>query len=296
MTSAILKITSTLLIVACVVQAAPVAERNCVGDACNQSVQSGKVNLGSTTNVVPVTQVVPITRYQPVGPGEDMTMMLPYNRFHYNMDRFDRYDRMHGFNFNPRFNRGDMDFDSISRNRFNLGNVNVNHFSKRDSMKSDEDQMDMHNVKDDCVPSATESCEQSLPISRTDMGSYVSVKPSNVILPSTVYHGRVQSKAADVDAAPAQHSSLSRQHVSLGSNTMIQPMTKVLPQTTYQPSVSQKATTIEAAGLSDLSLARSSVSLGSSVTIRPTTTVEPLTIFQPSIQSLPFVITDEGCA
>ncbi|KAG0001222.1 hypothetical protein BGZ80_008678 [Entomortierella chlamydospora] len=329
MTFTILKIASTLLIVACAVQAAPVAERDCVGDACSQSVQSGKVNLGSTTNIVPVTQVVPITRYQPVvqayapivqaeadcdergesyydssrpsqyiwphhghymnyypGPGEEMMTMYPYRRYG---DYMDRYGRMHRLHDITRFNRGDMDSENISGNR--LGKRHV----APEKSEEEEGQMGMQDTKEGCVPSATESCEQSVPISKTDMGSFVSVQPSNVILPSTVYQGHVQSKEANVYAAPEQHNTLAHHHVELGSNTMIQPVTKVFPQTTYQPSVDQKATTIEAAEQSDLSLARSSVSLGSSVTIRPTTTVEPLTIFQPSIKSLPFLITDEGC-
>ncbi|KAF9205579.1 hypothetical protein BGZ49_003833 [Haplosporangium sp. Z 27] len=333
MTFAILKITSALLVVACAVQAAPIVERSCVGDACNQSIRSGNVNLGSTTNIVPVTQVVPITRYQPIvqsyapivqsetscdddnlydtqylspsygnymhyrqGSDADMMMMPPYDHFRYNMDRFDmgHYNSFDRLPYMDRMNNWRFDRDNT---RFNSNNRNFNRVNKRDVAKSDEeDQMNMHNVKSDCVPSETDSCEQSLPVSTTDMGSYVTVKPTNAILPSTVYQGHVKSESAEIDAAPAQYSSLSRSHVNLGSNTMIEPVTKVLPHTTYQPSVSQKATTIEAVGPSDQSLARSSVSMGSSVTIRPTTFVEPQTIFQPSIQSLPFVISDEGCA
>ncbi|KAF9105774.1 hypothetical protein BGX27_009441 [Mortierella sp. AM989] len=343
MASTILKITSTLLIVACTVQSIPVAGRSCVGDACNQSIQSGNVNLGSSTNVVPVTQVTPITRYQPIvqsyapivqaetvcgnlpfrqDPGAGMMM----NRFRYNMNQIDRSgrfpfaDRMSDPRFNSdmvqfggsynRFYPGNINrinIDDININRFNrfylddtnihhlnLGDVNINRLNKRDLIKSDEDQL-KHGIKPECVPSATETCEQNLPISTTDMGSNVEVKPSNVILPSTVYQGHVQSVAAEIDAAPAQQSSLSRSNVNLGSNTMIQPVTKVFPETTFQPSVRQKATTIQAAEVSDQSLGRSSVSLGSSVTIRPTTTVEPLTVYQPRIKSLPFLIIDEGC-
>ncbi|KAF9165948.1 hypothetical protein BGX20_000397, partial [Mortierella sp. AD010] len=285
MTSAILKIASTLLIVACAVQAAPVAERGCVGDACNQSVQSGNVNLGSTTNIVPVTQVVPITRYQPIvqayapivqaeadcderdessqyiwphyrhymnyypGPGEEMMATYPYRRYG---DHMDQYGRMHRLHDITRFNRGDMNSEDISGNR--LGKRHV-----APEMSEDEEQMGMQDTKEGCVPSATESCKQSVPISKTDMGSYVSVQPSNVILPSTVYQGHVQSKEANVYATPEQHNTLAHHHVELGSNTMIQPVTKVFPQTTYQPSVDQKATTIEAAEQSDLSLTRSSV-------------------------------------
>ncbi|KAF9429916.1 hypothetical protein BGZ76_001061 [Entomortierella beljakovae] len=360
MTFAILKLTSTLLAAACAIQAAPVADRGCIGDACNRSIQSGNVNLGSTTNIVPITQVTPITRYQPIvqsfapivqsenacddnfvdnglsdptlprsmqfnslnrgnslayGQSSDLDMlsMFPRRRFNSNADGFTRFgrstfmDRMNDARFNSDFVRfapgriNRVNIDNVNNNRLNFDDINidrfnVNHFSKRDIVGSDDDQLDVDAIKSDCVPSATESCDQSLPIGSTNMGSYVEVKPSQRILPSTVYQGRVQSLDTNIQSAPAQESTLSRSNVNMGSNTFIQPVTKVIPNTTYQPSVSQKATSIEAAGPLDLNLARSSVTLGSSVLIRPTTTVEPLTVFQPTIQSLPFVINDEGCA
>lgn len=144
-----------------------------------------------------------------------------------------------------------------------------------------------------CTP--TQMCEKTIPASTIETGSLVKAKPSSVILPSTVYQGHVVSEAAEIEAAAAQHTELSRGRVNLGSNTHIQPVTKIMPSTVYQPSVAQKATMIEAAPQQDLSLAQSSASLGSMVTVRPTTTVEPLTVFQPKVKSLPFIISDEGC-
>ncbi|KAF9281269.1 hypothetical protein BGZ68_006738 [Mortierella alpina] len=162
----------------------------------------------------------------------------------------------------------------------------INRFAKRAAKVSAEE----------CVPSATQTCEQTVPVSTTDMGSDVTATPANVVLPSTMYQGHVQSKGPEIEAAAAEYKQLSQSNVNLASDTRIQPVTKVFPETTYQPSVEQKATMIEADLPESQSLGRSSVSLGSSVTVRPTTTVEPLTVFQPKIKSLPFIIHDEGCA
>jgi len=163
----------------------------------------------------------------------------------------------------------------------------INRFAKRAKETSAEEE---------CIPSATQTCEQTVPGSTTDMGSDVTATPSNVVLPSTVYQGHVQSKGPEIEAAAAESKQLSQSNVNLASDTHIEPVTKVFPETTYQPSVEQKATMIEADVPESQSLDRSSVSLGSSVTVRPTTTVEPLTVFQPKIKSLPFIIHDEGCA
>ncbi|KAG0261279.1 hypothetical protein BG011_001167, partial [Mortierella polycephala] len=38
---------------------------SCPGNLCSQSIDSGNVNIGSTTSIVPITEVTPITRYQP---------------------------------------------------------------------------------------------------------------------------------------------------------------------------------------------------------------------------------------
>ncbi|KAG0296001.1 Adaptor for signal transduction [Dissophora globulifera] len=271
--------------------AAPVLDRSqCVGGQCNQAVQSGNVDIGSSTNIVPVTQVTPITRYQPIvqayapivdsecsGGDASFFPSLYGGKYGYGSFGYSPYGYFphHRYNMHPR-----PSMDMMPGFMGGAGLV------KRRNIAS---------MKENCVPSATETCEQNVPGSSTNLGSYVTAEPSNVVLPSTVYQGHVQSQAADIEAAAAQHTTLSHSNVDIGSHTYIQPVTKVLPQTTYQPSVDQKATVIDAAAPEHESLARSSVSLGSSVTVRPTTKVEPLTVYQPSIQSLPFLILDESC-
>jgi len=325
MTAFIVKLSSAILAFACAIHAAPL-DRRCAGSECSQSLSSGNVNLGSTTNISPITQVTPITRYQPMVQSfapivqseadcaDDLlpssmedSMLYPDRRFYrnslyghgmysgderfrFNVDRMSELSRLRFMNRMGHLNHDDLGPLGAcavgTRNLNAIGTPVINNsgvISKRAM------------VTPDCVPSETNSCEQSLPVSSTDMGSLVTASPSTVVLPTTVYQGHVQSKEAQIAAAPVQHSTLKHSNVNLESHTMIQPITKVIPSTVYQPEVSQKATTVEMAPQEDQSLARSSVSLGSSVTIRPTTTVEPLTIFQPKIQSLPFIIHDEAC-
>ncbi|KAF8931992.1 hypothetical protein EDD21DRAFT_416052 [Dissophora ornata] len=305
--SSILKLAWAVLALTCTIQAIPV-RRHCTESECSQSVGSSNVNLGSTTNIVPVTQVTPITRFQPIiqsyapiveseasceqspaglvfaGPlhhgymlpsmGPAFEPMWGSDRFRYNVDLIDRLSRL-------RFLRR-MEYLRSNPAIINNSGI-INRVEKR-------------HVAPECVPSATETCEQSLATSTTDMGSVVKAIPSTVVLPSTVYQGHVKAKEAQVYAAAAQHTDLKQSDVNLGSNVYIQPATKVIPKTTYQPSVDQKATVVEMAAPENESLARSSVSLGSTVTIRPVTTIEPLTIYQPEIKSLPFIIHDEtGC-
>ncbi|KAI1318048.1 hypothetical protein EDD11_007282 [Mortierella claussenii] len=287
---AIIRVTSALAALVYAVQAVPL-ERHCRDLGCLRSVSSGIENVGSTTNIVPVTNVMPITRYQPyvkayapiVDSACDESLMgQSMYRSSWWADR--------PYYKSPMGPRDKMIFES---DRMPLLQSSIPMTKRSDEQGEAEKH---HHLKPECVPSATESCEQTLTSSTTDLGSEVVAKPKNVVLPSTMYQSHVQDKAAEVYAAEAQHTMLSHQNVNLGSNTFIQPITKVVPTTTYQPSVDQKATKVEAAAPQDLSLARSSVSLGSTVTIRPVTTVEPSTIYQPKIESLPFIIHDEtGC-
>ncbi|KAF9184204.1 hypothetical protein BGZ51_003491 [Haplosporangium sp. Z 767] len=284
MTCSIIKIASALLMVACAIQAAPLQKRACTSGACAQDVDSGSVSLGSSTNIVPVTTVTPITRYQPV-----VQSFAPFVQSECGCAQRE----MFGQDF--QFGRPSMGMIQGSGSRAGrMANLapfgGVRRFQKRAKIMKEE------TSDAQCIPSATQSCEQSLPVSTTDMGSMVTAKPSTTVLPETIYQSTVKSEAADIEAAEAQHAALSQSNVSLGSNVAIQPLTKVLPETVYQPSVENKATIVEAAEQENQSLDRSSVSLGSNVYIRPTTTVEPLTIFRPKVKSLPFVISDQGCA
>ncbi|KAG9069539.1 hypothetical protein KI688_010442 [Linnemannia hyalina] len=293
MTAIIVKIASAIAVFVCAIQAAPLLSEQCSGSACQQAASAGSVSVGSVTNVIPETNIIPVTRLQPVvkvhsaivqsdcdqsnllglsGMGgtpyySRQGMMLPYGQF----GRMGRYAR------------GPSTINTA------LLNPMMRRRIREPSLSTDMGAV----LRPDCVPSATDNCVQTIPFSTTDMGSTVTAVPENIVLPSTVYQGKVKAGPADVYAAEATHQSLPGQRVNLGSDTRIQPITKVYPSTTYQPSVDQKATMVEAAPAMDQSLGRSSVSLGSSVYIRPTTTVEPLTIFQPKIQSLPFIIHSE---
>ncbi|KAF9545497.1 hypothetical protein EC957_010913 [Mortierella hygrophila] len=302
MTAIIIKIASAIAVFVCAIQAAPLLSEQCFGSSCQQAASAGSVNVGSVTNVVPETNIIPVTRLQPVvkvhsalvqsdcdqsnllglsGMGGTpyygrQGMMLPYGQFGRGDDSMFRY-RM------GRFARGPSTINTA------LLNPMMKRRIRNPSISNDMGAV----LRPDCVPSATDNCVQTIPFSTTDMGSTVTAVPENIVLPSTVYQGKVKAGPADVYATEATHHSLPGQRVNLGSDTRIQPITKVYPSTTYQPSVDQKATMVEAAPAMDQSLGRSSVSLGSSVYIRPTTTVEPLTIFQPKIQSLPFIIHSE---
>src|SRR5690554_4394250 len=216
MTCSIIKIASALLMFACAIQAVPVQKRACAGGACAQNVDSGSVSLGSSTNIVPVTTVTPITRYQPVVQAYAPLVQSECG-----------YAQRGMFGQDLRFGRPSVDMiqgsGSPAGRMANLAPFGGGRrFQKRAKvMKADTPEAQ-------CIPSATQSCEQSLPVSTTDMGSMVTVKPSTTVLPETVYQSTVKSEAADIEAAETQHAALSQSSVSLGSNVAIQPLTKVL--------------------------------------------------------------------
>ncbi|KAG0377822.1 hypothetical protein BGX24_005375 [Mortierella sp. AD032] len=312
MTASILKLASAIAILACAIQAAPLLssthlETRCEGTACNQAAHSGSVSAGSVTNIVPETNIIPVTRLQPVVKVHTAIVesacdprQQPAGLLGLGVGGSPFWGRQ-SMEFSPmgdRFRRvGDMSalrfMDRMNPTSINNAMIDTRMMKRRDLGSKFPPTMGQPMMRPDCTPSATDNCVVNIPASSTDMGSFVTATPSNVILPSTVYRGKVKSAAADVYAAEATDTTLPGQRVNLGSDTHIQPVTKVFPSTTYQPSVDQKATLVEAAPAENQSLGRSSVSLGSSVYIRPTTTVEPLTIFQPKIQSLPFIINSE---
>ncbi|KAG0099107.1 hypothetical protein BGZ93_009189 [Podila epicladia] len=168
----------------------------------------------------------------------------------------------------------------LGSSMLDLGSLHQPLFTKR-HMSSEK------HLRPDCIPSAADSCELAL--------DSVTAAPSNVILPSTVYQGRVQSQAPEVFASPAEHSRLGSSNVELGGSALIQPVTHVAPSTVYQPSVENKSTIIESETGEHQSLAGSSVDLGSQTTIRPTTYVEPLTVIRPRIKTLTATVSELGC-
>ncbi|KAG0309672.1 hypothetical protein BGZ98_009992 [Dissophora globulifera] len=270
----VLKLASTLVVLMCFTQAAP-ARRLCADNRCSEVVNSDDVLLGSTTSIVPAMQTMPIAQYWPFA-NAFMPTVETFN------SGYDRWLERFPCNVDHRVQHPGSRLPPTTTIIPNNNNI-ITPVIKR-------------HMAPECVPSATVSCEQNLASSTTDMGSAVIAMPENVVLPSTVYQGHVQSKEAQVYAAEAQHTNLKQSNINLGSNVLIQPVTKVIPQTTYQPSVDQKATVVEMAAPENESLARSSVTLGSTVTVRPVTTIEPLTIYQPKVVSLPFIIHDEtGC-
>lgn len=228
----------------------------CAGNACYQSASSGNVNVGSATNISPVTNVIPITRYQPIVQG--LTPIV-------------QSECSHG----------------LGSSMLDLG-LRQPLFMRR-HLPSEK------KLRPDCNPSAADSCELSLDSGTTELGSSVTAVPSNVVLPSTVYQGCVQSQAPEVFAAPAEYTSLGSSNVNLGSSALIQPATHVVPSTVYQPSVENKGTIVESETGERQNPAQSSVELGSQTTIRPTTFVEPLTVIRPKIKTLPADVSEVGC-
>ncbi|KAG0023863.1 hypothetical protein BGZ81_007910 [Podila clonocystis] len=257
MTIALIKAAATLLVLSCAIQAVPL---DSTGNACYQSTSSGNVNVGSATNISPVTNVTPITRYKPIIQG-----LAPI--------------------VHSECSQGlALPFDS---SMVDLG-LRQPLFMKRRLPTEKK-------LRPECVPTAADSCEQSVDSGTTELGSIVTAVPTNVVLPSTVYQGRVQSQTPEVFAAPAEHTRLGSSNVDLGSSALIQSATHVIPSTVYQPSVENKGTIIESEKGERQNLARSSVELGSQTTIRPTTLVEPLTVIQPKIKTLPVDVSELGC-
>jgi hypothetical protein len=320
------KFVSVVVAFVSAIQAAPLS-RCCSCHDCQQSVSSGTANLGSVTKIVPVTDVTPITRLQtivnsyppivqyvcpePLATGRILTSpqggtLAPAatvlqasgdNRFGLNSDYIRRQSRERFLNrLSARY--GLSPPNSTGGGVGDVGKAQRpykrNDIIPEAKARPESDPGVVHPAAA-CVPSATQSCEQTVPASTTDMGSIVQAEPSTTVLPSTIYQGHVQSKAAEVIAAEAQHTELSKSQVNLGSNTLVQLVTQVVPSTVYQPSVARKATLIEAAAAEHQSLPKSSVTLGSTVVVRPVTRIEPWTILQPKIKSLPFIIHDEGC-
>ncbi|KAF9973563.1 hypothetical protein BGZ73_003171, partial [Actinomortierella ambigua] len=292
---------SALLVFACLASlssATPIPA--CLGDACNQAVQTGNVQLGSSTTIMPETNVVPVTNYQPIIRAGSPIVMA------------DSLCAGSSSLMNPTCfmgGSGGVLGDFGSGRPIGLGrNVRIGPFIGGGSLFPSQggidgffpsrlarqggrpllmrrDHLPEHTkLKPDCVPSATVSCETTVTGDAVDMGSYVTAVPKVAVEPNTVYQGAVQSNAAEIEAAPASHSTLAQESVSLGGHVQIQPVTAVRPEHTYQPSVTSLPTQVEAAMPTYQALDQSSVSLGSTVHVQPTTTVRPLTIYQPSIK------------
>ncbi|KAF9177370.1 hypothetical protein BGZ51_008854, partial [Haplosporangium sp. Z 767] len=289
------KIAAALVLAAFSAQAIPLTPApSCLGDLCNQSVDSGNVNIGSTTSIVPITEVTPITRYQPYvetyapivnsecgygGYGGLGGYGYGYGGYG---DINDRMRGVYGSRFGPRlygsrFMKRDLEEDKeeSEEHKGSSGSLLFSQFQSSECAADDA------------------SCVSSIPPQTVDMGSQVMIQPTNEILPTTTYQGKIESLESSIEAAPGMSSSLPQHNVNLGSNVAIQPVTKVYPDTTYQPTVNQLSTSIYAAEQYDESLPQSSVLLGSNVHIQPHVSVVPLTTFQPSIKSKPFIINVE---
>ncbi|KAF9353118.1 hypothetical protein BGX26_009093 [Mortierella sp. AD094] len=317
MTFLSLKAASTLVLALAVAQAAPLAARSCSGAECNQSVNSGNVQLGSTTNITPITDITPITRYQPI-----VQAYAPIVHSECDTGLEDGCNSDYGDYDYSGLGRSDLGYSNYGYSRLgysDIGNPGLGYYGqtrhyspigglygrRRFLKRSSDDQSASQESgsgsllfnqfqSPDCQ-AGQEGCETSVPAQNVDLGSHVSIQPTNQVYPSTTYQNHVQSLDANIDASEAQSSNLPQQKVDLGSNVSIQPTTKVLPQTTYQPSVNQLTTSIQAAPQQDQSLPQSSVQLGSHVSIAPSVQVHPLTTFQSSITSLPFIINSEPC-
>ncbi|KAG0341301.1 hypothetical protein BG004_006086 [Podila humilis] len=292
-----LKIASALVLLALAAQSAPFHPGGCVGSACDQSASSGNVDVGSTTNISPVTNVTPITNYQPIVQAHAPIVSSDcYDHGIYGgYGDYIPYGGAGGYHGSDYIGRGGLYGNRWAR----LARYGVNRpgLFKRQETSAATDQTpaqqagsllfsQFQSSPSQC-PAGDTACIANLPQQTVDLGSSVSAVPETNIQPSTTYQSRVQSLDSNIQAAPAEQSSLPQQAVNLGYNTVIQPTT--------QPTVNQLTTDIQAAPAQDQSLPQSSVQLGSSVNIAPSVTVQPLTTFQPSIQSLPFIINAAPC-
>ncbi|KAF9355811.1 hypothetical protein BGX34_010243, partial [Mortierella sp. NVP85] len=252
----VVKFVSVVIVVAFVsaIQAAPLSRRcSCCHD-CQQSAISGTARLGSVTKIVPVTDVTPITRLQtivnsyppivqyvcpePLATSSILTSLqggtlAPAatvlqeasssingdNRFGLHSDYIRRQSRERFLNrlsarygLSPPNSTGDGVSDVGKAQPLNKRNDIMPEAKKSPT----SDPGVVHPAA--CVPSATQSCEQTVPSSTIDMGSIVQAEPSTTVLPSALYQGHVQSKAAEVVAAEAQHTELTKSQVNLGSD------------------------------------------------------------------------------
>ncbi|KAF9080886.1 hypothetical protein BGX23_001550, partial [Mortierella sp. AD031] len=67
-------------------------------------------------------------------------------------------------------------------------------------------------------PAGDAACQLSVPAQTVDMGSSTNIIPSTAVSPSTTYAPQVQALENEIQAAPAQDSTLPQQNVELGSN------------------------------------------------------------------------------
>ncbi|KAG0091392.1 hypothetical protein BGZ92_000795 [Podila epicladia] len=177
----ILKVASAIVAFACVANAVPLG---CPSGACYEAAHSGQVDVGSTTNIQPVTNVVPVTRYQPV-----VQAFAPIVQ-----SACPGTLASHGLlSSDPMFGLG-------SRRPLFMDSIGTPMFKR--------DHLEQMKMRPGCVPSVQDSCLISLDSGTTDLGSNVIATPSNVIRPSTVYQGRVQSQGPEVEAAPEMHAQL----------------------------------------------------------------------------------------
>ncbi|KAG0237520.1 hypothetical protein BGW42_000730 [Actinomortierella wolfii] len=269
-----------------------------MGNACEQDVNSGNVQLGSTTTVVPQTNVVPITNYQPIIRAGSPIVMA--ENLCAGSSALSSPACLLGEVSRPSLDRnvrigpfiGDsMSFGGGFSRSSSLPGRLAPFMGRRPMLMKRRLPKSAGEAEVECVPSATVSCETSVSGGLTEMGSQVSAVPKVEVEPSTVFQNAVEAKAADVEAAPAAHHALAQEVVNLGGHVNVQPLTEVRPEHTYAPSVTSLPTDIVAEAPTYQALDQSSVSLGSTVRVQPTTTVRPLTIYQPSIKSLPLKIT-----
>ena len=299
--------------------------------SCDQAVNSGNVALGSTVNAVPITQVTPVTHYQPfvqafapidqsscddasdLGDSDSMNTGLLSNLgsdsdFYSGSSSNSYGNNISGLYQGPGSDSMGMP-SSLAYRRRDLANASNDASSNTNGQYADSTDTSTNSSSDDsdnswdssdmsaiCSQNAQAGgCDTWIPAQNVNLGSVVNMVPSTAVSPSTSYQAQVQSLQSDIQASPAQSSTLPQQNVNLGSNVAIQPLTQVLPQTVYQPEVHQLVTSVQASDVGDQSLPQSSVQLGSSVQITPTVSVTPLTRFQNTVHSLPFIIDVEPC-
>ncbi|KAF9188060.1 hypothetical protein BGZ50_001576, partial [Haplosporangium sp. Z 11] len=225
MTSA-LRISFALAIVALTAQAAPILPGAAydapaygyTDSACHQNVDSGSVDLGSTTSIVPITEITPIHRYQnyieayaPIVNSECYNTFGDYG-YGVGIGRGVGISRGVGYPASPYDNGYDNYGVDTTAGNGRPGTLFRRRFSENDPA-------------DLTCAAGDLGCQTSVPPQTVDLGSSVNVVPSIDVTPATFYQPQVQSLESDILAAPAQTHTLPQHNVDLGSNVLLQPAT-----------------------------------------------------------------------
>ncbi|KAG0331921.1 hypothetical protein BG000_010490 [Podila horticola] len=264
---------------------APDASTCPAGQSCNQALDSGSVNIGSTVSAVPVTQVTPITNYQPI-----VQALAPIvssecdnvfdNTFGGGLGGMSSLGLGGGFAGNTGLGGGfggigNLGLGGGSAGNPGLGGGFAGNLGLGGGLPG--------SLGDNFAGTGSGNLASNFG------GQMFKRKMKRQFgLPSgTSDASFLQSAAASCapnDAACIAN--LPQQTVNLGSAVSAVPQTNVMPSTTYQSQVQSLDSNIQAALAQQSSLPQQSVNLGHNTFIQPTTQVLPQTSYQPTVNQL----------